>query len=113
MSDDLAEIEADEARGAVEAGAFLLDVREPDEWAAGHAPDAVHIPMGTLVTRLDELPRDRRIVAICRSGARSRTVGEALLSDGYDVVNAIGGMRAWASSGYDVVTDDGRAGTVI
>ena len=54
----------------VEDGALLLDVREADEWDAGHAPEAVWIPMGDLQTRVDELPRDRRIVAICRAGAR-------------------------------------------
>ena len=47
----------------------MLDVREPDEWAAGHVPDSLHIPMGELEARLDELPLDRQIVAVCRSGA--------------------------------------------
>lgn len=113
MSAEVREIEADDASDAVDSGAFLLDVREPDEWAAGHAPDAVHVPMRELGTRVDELPRDRLIVAICRSGERSRVVAEALISEGYDAVNAIGGMRAWQRFGLDVVTDTGSAGTVI
>lgn len=113
MAEDLPELEADDAHDAVETGAFLLDVREPDEWAAGHAPGSVHIPMGELGGRLDELPRDRRIVAICRTGARSRAVGEALAGEGFDIVNAFGGLKAWEAFGFDVVDDAGRAGVVI
>ena len=109
MVDELPEIEADDAYAAVDAGAYLLDVREPDEWAAGHAPGAVHVPMGELPGRAGELPRDRLIVAICRSGARSRTIGEVLAADGFDVANAIGGMRAWQGNGYDVVDRRRRA----
>ena len=109
---EIPEIEADDAFAEVEAGAFLLDVREPDEWSVGHAPGAVHIPMGEIAARADELPRDRRIVAICRSGARSRAVTGALVQAGYDAANAIGGMQAWQANGFDVATDDGRPGTV-
>jgi len=113
MVEELPEIEADDAHAAVAAGAFLLDVREPDEWAAGHAPGAVHVPMRELPARSGELPRDRLIVAICRSGARSRTIGEVLAADGFEVANTIGGMRAWAAFGYDVVTDADTPGVVI
>lgn len=112
MTDDVPELEADDAHDAVAAGALLLDVREPDEWDAGHAPGAVHIPMREVQARAGELPRDRRIVATCRSGGRSRAVTEGLRSAGFDVVNAVGGMRAWQAGGYDVVTDDGAPGVV-
>ena len=88
-------------------------MREADEWAAGHAPEATWIPMGEISARADELPRDTPIVAICRSGARSRTVAEALVGAGYDAVNLEGGMRAWASEDFEVVADDGLPGTVI
>jgi rhodanese-related sulfurtransferase len=107
------DVSAEDGHEIVEAGGFLLDVREADEWEAGHAPEAVWIPMGELQARVDELPRDRRIVAICRSGGRSHTVAGALLAAGYDAVNLDGGMRAWAAEDYDVVASDGLAGTVI
>jgi rhodanese-related sulfurtransferase len=97
----------------VDAGALLLDVRELDEWQAGHARDARFIPLGELEARAGELARDRRIVAICRSGARSARATMFLRAQGLDVVNLTGGMRAWSTAGLDVVTDDGAAGTVI
>lgn len=93
--------------------ALLLDVREADEWAAGHAPTATWIPMGELEARIAELPRDRKILAICRSGGRSAAVVEALHGAGFDAVNVAGGMQSWARSGLDVVADDGAAGTII
>ena len=64
------EVSAEEGHRLVEAGALLLDVREADEWDAGHAPEATWIPIGELQARVAELPRDGRIVAICRSGRR-------------------------------------------
>jgi rhodanese-related sulfurtransferase len=108
---NIPEIGAEEADEL--ADAFLLDVREADEWAAGHAPTATWIPMGELQARIDELPRDRRILAICRSGGRSAAVTEALNGVGFDAVNVAGGMQSWARSGLDVIADDGAAGTVI
>jgi rhodanese-related sulfurtransferase len=107
------ELSPEEGSAAVESGALLLDVREPDEWNAGHAPGAQHIPLGELGARVDELPKDRRIVAICRVGGRSARATEALRNAGYDVINLAGGMRAWAAAGQPVVTDDGAAGSVI
>ena len=97
----------------VEAGAFLLDVRELDEWDAGHAPEAIWIPMGELQARAAELPRDRRIVTICRTGSRSRVVTDALTQAGYDAVNVDGGMRIWIAEDFDVVASDGLPGTII
>lgn len=107
------EIDPAEAALKVESGAFLLDVREPDEWAAGHAPGAKHIPLGELSARVDEVPEDRPVVAICRVGGRSAKATIALNNAGYDVVNLAGGMRAWAAAGQPVVTDDGSPGSVI
>ena len=112
-ADPVEDISAEQGHQMVEDGALLLDVREADEWAAGHAPEAVWIPMGEVEARLDELPRDRRIVAICRAGARSHTVAAALLGAGFDVVNLDGGMRAWAADDFDVVAADGFPGVVI
>jgi rhodanese-related sulfurtransferase len=113
MSGAVADVSAEDGHRLVEDGALLLDVREADEWEAGHAPEAVWIPMGELQDRVDELPRDTPIVAICRSGSRSHAVAAALIGAGYDVVNLDGGMRAWAAEDYEIVAGDGLPGTVI
>ena len=106
------EVGPEEARELVEGGAFLLDVREPEEWVAGHAPQAESVPLNEVPARLDALPRTRQIVAVCRSGARSGKATEFLAAQGFDVVNLGGGMKAWAAAGFTVETDDGAAGTV-
>ena len=84
------------------AGAVLLDVREDDEWAEAHAPDAVHIPMGRLT--LDTLPAGRPVYCICRSGNRSGRVAAVLVEAGVDARNVDGGMQAWVTAGLPVVT---------
>lgn len=104
------EIGADQA-GEL-ANAVLLDVREPKEWAAGHAPEAAWIPLGELEARRFELPINLRIAVICRSGHRSATATTALTEWGFDAVNVAGGMLAWMRAGRAVVTDDGSPGTV-
>jgi rhodanese-related sulfurtransferase len=78
----------------------LIDVREPDEWAAGHAPDAVHIPLGEL--RVDALPPGETFYMICRSGNRSGVAAKALIKAGVDAVNVAGGMIAWQRAGLPV-----------
>jgi rhodanese-related sulfurtransferase len=107
------EIPTPEAARLTEEGGVLLDVREPDEWAAGHAPAALWIPLGELGARLDELPTDRTIAVVCRSGGRSAAATDALRSSGLDAVNVGGGMRAWASEDLPIVASDGLPGTVI
>ena len=97
---------------AVTPTVVLLDVREDDEWIAGHTPDAIHIPLGELPARVDELDATRRIVCICRSGNRSARGTRWLRDRGFDAVNMSGGMRAWADAGHAVVDDRGRLGTV-
>jgi rhodanese-related sulfurtransferase len=109
---EVAAVDADQGNALVEEGALLLDVREPDEWGAGHAPAAVHVPMKEVQARQLELPKDRRIVAVCRSGGRSAAVTEALNAWGYDAVNLGGGMHAWEAAGLPIVTDEGAPGTV-
>ena len=85
---------------------LLLDVREDDEWAAGHAPGAVHIPLGEVPTRLDELPEgDEPLAVVCRSGGRSSRAVQWLVHQGFDVVNVEGGMRGWASAGKPLTSD--------
>ncbi len=91
-------------------GHALVDVREPHEWAAGHAPGAVHLPLGEL--HPDRLPAAERLLCICRSGARSTRAVAALRNAGYDAVNVDGGMNAWHAYGLPVVRDDGHPGVV-
>jgi rhodanese-related sulfurtransferase len=112
MAEGRPEVDVEGAEQLLATGAFLLDVREDDEWAAGHAPGATHVPLGQLEAQLDTLPRDRTIVCICRSGARSGRATDALLPLGFDIVNLVGGSQAWAASGRPFVTDAGSPGRV-
>ena len=89
------------------AGVFLLDVREDDEWVAGHAPDAVHVRLGELGARAAELPRDREIYVICRTGSRSAYAAQALAGGGLDAVNVADGMTGWAVAGRPMISEDG------
>ena len=86
---------------------WLLDVREDDEWAAGHAPGATHIPLGQLGARASEVPQDELIYVICRSGHRSGNAAQALAGAGWRAVNIAGGMQDWAAAGRPMVTDSG------
>jgi len=92
---------------AVPDGAWLLDVREDDEWAAGHAPQATHIPLGQLAARAAEVPQDQDVYVICRSGARSGRAAQALNGAGWKAVNVAGGMQDWAAAGRPMTTDSG------
>jgi rhodanese-related sulfurtransferase len=91
----------------VPADAPMLDVREADEWAAGHAPAAHHLPMSELPGRMGELPDDDPLYVVCRSGGRSARVVAYLTGQGYPAVNVDGGMRAWSAQGRQVVSDAG------
>jgi rhodanese-related sulfurtransferase len=91
---------------------FLLDVREPLEWQTGHIEGSIHIPMSQLNARQDELPADRTILAVCRSGQRSGMVTDALQRAGYRAENLEGGVLAWRSDGLELVTPDGEPGRI-
>lgn len=97
---------------AIPAGGWLLDVREPDEWAAGHAPEATHIPLGELGQRTAEIPVDQTIYVICRSGNRSGRAAQALIGAGWTAVNVAGGMQDWAMAGLPMVSESGLQPTV-
>ena len=107
------QIHAAEAKGRIDDGAILLDVREPHEWAAGHAQGARHIPLWLLDQRQRELPAGRPIITVCRTGGRSARAAALLAGQGRQVANLRGGMRAWAASDQPVVAKGGRPGTVI
>lgn len=79
----------------------LIDVRERDEYAAGHVPGAVNIPMSEIGNRLEELPAEAFDV-ICQAGGRSGRVVEALEPRGYDATNVDGGTGAWIAAGHSV-----------
>ena len=84
----------------------LIDVREPSEYAEAHVPGAVLIPMAQLPSRLDEVPRERTVFVICRSGNRSGAMGPLLDAHGYDSVNVLGGTMAWVRAGHRYETGD-------
>lgn len=91
---------AAQARLTAEGGACLLDVREPQEYAAGHVPGSTLIPLGQLANRIAELPRDRPILVICQSGSRSGLATQLLQRQGFgDVSNIQGGIMAWQRGG--------------
>ena len=98
----------------VEPGAYLLDVREDDEWAAGHAPGAHHLPMMEIPARMAEIPDDTDVVVVCRSGGRSGQVVSYLTRNGWgNVRNLDGGMQSWAASGREVVDENGQPARVL
>ena len=95
------------------ADVHVLDVREQDEWDAGHIAGAQHIPLGELGQRLAEVPNDRPIVAVCRSGSRSAAATRGLKQMGYDVENLDGGLAGWSRAGLPLVDRAERSGRVI
>lgn len=81
---------------------FIVDVREDSEFTAGHIPEATLIPLGQLANRLNEIPKDKTVVAVCRSGNRSGQATEILRQAGFDAHNMQGGMISWEQAGLDV-----------
>ncbi|AKL66964.1 rhodanese-like domain-containing protein [Streptomyces goshikiensis] len=102
---------------AVPSEGFVLDVREDDEWAAGHVEGALHIPMSDFVARFGELTEavedGRRVHVMCRVGGRSAQVTQYLVRQEIDAVNIDGGMQAWESAGRPMVTDSGNPAFVL
>jgi rhodanese-related sulfurtransferase len=98
-------------------GALLLDVREGEEWNAGHIEGALHVPMNTLPNKLAYEPGvitpDVAIVVVCKMGGRSAQVTAWLNQQGYNAVNLDGGMLAWAQAGRPMRSEDGRTPTVL
>ena len=85
--------------GDVPENASILDVREDDEWALGRAAGALHIPLGQLPERLEELDPDTDYYVICRPGGRSRRAADFMVARGYSAFNVAGGSGAWLESG--------------
>lgn len=91
----------------------VIDVREPQEWQAGHLPGAVHLPLGDLPERLADLPGDTPVVVVCRSGTRSARAAALLRERGVAVANLEGGLRAWVAAGGRLQAADGGPGRVL
>jgi rhodanese-related sulfurtransferase len=91
----------------VPADAFLLDVREPGEWDAGHVPGALHIPLQELGVRHPEIERDRPVYVICRTGARSDYAARALAQAGWDARNVSDGMMGWHAGHRPMTSESG------
>ena len=91
----------------------LLDVREQDEWDAGHIEGAQHIPLGELGARLAEVPKEQVVVAVCRSGSRSDRAAKGLRMSGFEAENLDGGVTAWSRAGLALVAKGGGPGRVI
>ncbi|MCP3819307.1 rhodanese-like domain-containing protein [Streptomyces sp. A3M-1-3] len=102
---------------AVPADGLVLDVREDDEWAAGHVEGALHIPMSDFVARFGEVTEaaedGHRLHVMCRVGGRSAQVTQYLLQQGLDAVNVDGGMLAWDGARRPMVTDNGAPAFVL
>jgi len=90
--------------GEIPPGATLLDVREDDEWVAGHAPEAVHLPMSQFTARLDEVPPGP-LAVVCKVGGRSAQVTAFLLQRGHEAVNVSGGMLTWEAEGRPLTAE--------
>lgn len=102
------------AASQVEPDVYLLDVREPEEWTAGHAPDAHHMPMMEVPARMAEVPTDTEVVVVCRSGGRSGQVVSYLIGNGWENVrNLDGGMQSWAATGREVISENGQPARVL
>lgn len=97
------EVSVQQAAELREQGAFMLDVRELEEWQEFHMPGATLIPLGELSSRVNEIPKDRQIVVVCRSGNRSAQGRDTLLDAGFENVTSMGGgMNQWRTAGYPV-----------
>jgi rhodanese-related sulfurtransferase len=102
---------------AVPADGLLLDVREDNEWAAGHAEGALHIPTSVFGVRFGEVTEaigdGRKVYVLCRVGGRSAQVTQYLVQQGIDAVNVEGGMLAWEGAGRPIVTDSGSPAFIL
>ena len=96
-------ISVSDAYNLYQNGAFVLDVRTQEEWNEFHAPNTTLIPLDQLASRLSEVPRDRQVVVVCRSGNRSQEGRDILLNAGFEQVTSVsGGLTEWRASGYPV-----------
>ena len=108
----VAQAQVGDVPSTFDGSVILLDVREDDEWRRGHAAGAMHIPMGQVASRIDEIDAGAKLFVVCHAGGRSQRVARYLARNGYAVFNVSGGMQAWTGAGRPVVTDDGATGVI-
>jgi rhodanese-related sulfurtransferase len=102
----VSEVTIEELESALQSGARLVDVREPDEYEAGHVPGAVLVPLATVPDALGQFPAGGTTYVICKTGGRSLRACEFLVDQGRDAVNVEGGTMAWIISGRSTVAGD-------
>lgn len=102
------EVTVDELEQAIAQGAHVVDVREQDEFDAGHVPNAHHIPLSTVPDRAGEIPTGETVWLICQGGVRSMKAADYLEAQGYEVVSVAGGTRNWIESGKTVSFEASR-----
>jgi len=94
----------DQLKEARAAGAVVIDVREPDEYANGHVAGARSLPLSQLPARTQEVPNDQPVYLVCGSGGRSSQAADLLSGAGHDVRSVVGGTKAWIESGGETVS---------
>ena len=97
----------EDAAAAIDAGATVVDVRDADEYEAGHIAGATHIPFENLQAEAAALDQGERLILYCRTGDRSGAAVDAFAASGYDAVNIEGGLEAWAEAGQPLEPPDG------
>ena len=103
----------EELENLIQQGYQLIDVRENDEWDAGHYKSATHIPMGSIVESIDRLMVDRKYIFVCRSGARSDRVTNYVNSVNIESYNLSGGMKELQKFTKEIVNLEGNPGEII
>ena len=96
------DISVDEAYQMYQGGTFVVDVRTQEEWDEYHVPNTTLIPLDQLPNRLSEVPKDKKILVVCRSGNRSQQGRDILLSAGYNATSMAGGLKEWYAKGYPI-----------
>jgi len=102
-------VSVDQVPDPIPSGLFVVDVREPVEWAHGRIEGSVHIPMSELVDRIAEIPSESQVLVVCKVGARSARVAGYLVQSGYEAFNLDGGLLDWVGAGRPLVADAGDA----
>lgn len=94
------DINVDEAYQMYKSGTLVVDVRTQEEWDAYHAPNTTLIPLDQLPNRLNEIPKDQKVLVICHSGNRSKQGRDILVNAGYNAISINGGLLAWIAKDY-------------
>lgn len=104
---ELPEIDVETLAGLLASGCVVVDVREDDEFAGGHVPGALHVPLGDVPDRVGEIPAGGTVYVVCAMGGRSARAAEFLRANGIDAVNVAGGTQGWIESGREVQRGSG------